>query len=584
MVSLKERLTEILITNKLLTEENLSLALKIQKEKGGQLSKILVQSNYIKEGDLVSALSEGLGMPIIDLSRFKIDPEVVKIISGDIAKHYQLIPISKMAKILTLAMADPLNIFAIDDVKALTGYDINPIIAKPKDIADTLNQYYPEVAYDAIEKILKGMSESKIEVIKAKKEEFLGESDLLRISQDAPAIKITNLILQGAIKEKASDILIEPLEKTMRVRFRIDGILREKEAPPKNLHASLVSRIKVISNLDISEHRLPQDGRFNLKVPAGSSEGAVPNYRLVDFRVSVLPSTFGEKVALRILDKSQATLDIDALGFNKESLQSLKKCASRPHGMILVCGPTGSGKTTTLYSVLKFIDRPQKNIITVEDPVEYQLKGINQVTVRPEVGLTFAAALRSILRQDPNIIMVGEIRDFDTVDIAIKSALTGHLVLSTLHTTTSAGSIVRLINMGVEPFLIASSVISILSQRLLRVVCAKCRQDYTLDQEAAKRLYIKTDKPLVFYRGKGCKDCFQTGYSGRSAIVEHLVLTSKIKELILSRAQEHKIKAQARLEGMCTLRETGLEKALTGVTSLEEVLRVTAPDEAETNG
>ncbi|MDD2653953.1 MAG: GspE/PulE family protein, partial [Candidatus Omnitrophica bacterium] len=399
--------------------------------------------------------------------------------------------------------------------------------------------------------------------------ESFNVEELARLTQEAPVIKFTEAILKQAIDAKASDILIEPMEKRLRIRFRIDGVLREIESPPKALQAPMVSRIKVISGLDIAEHRLPQDGRFKTKA----------DDREVDFRVSILPSTFGEKVALRILDKKMAMLDVNKLGFNNKALGDLKSCSKRPHGMILVTGPTGTGKTTTLYSILKYVDAPEINIITVEDPVEYDLPGINQVTAKVDIGLTFAATLRSMLRQDPDVIMVGEIRDFETVDIAIKAALTGHLVLSTIHTTTAPGTIVRLVNMGVEPFLIASSVICIVSQRLLRQICDKCKTSYEISEEMAKRLGASIpNKTTTFYRGKGCKFCFNSGYKGRVGIAETLVLTPKIKDLIFQRAEEHKIKEQAIKEGMITLRQDGIEKAIAGITSLEEVLRTTIAD------
>jgi type II secretory ATPase GspE/PulE/Tfp pilus assembly ATPase PilB-like protein len=379
------------------------------------------------------------------------------------------------------------------------------------------------------------------------------------------------MILEESVKKKSSDILIEPLDKKLRVRFRIDGILQEQKAPPKNMHASIVSRVKVISDLNIAEHRLPQDGRFKVKLAA----------REVDFRVSILPSSFGEKVAIRILDKSVGMLDIEKLGFSEDNIAKLKKVAHLPHGMILACGPTGCGKTTTLYSILKFVDSPEKNIVTVEDPVEYQLEGINQVNARPEIGLTFASSLRSILRQDPNIIMIGEIRDYETVDIAIKSALTGHLVLSTLHTTTAAGSVVRLVNMGVEPYLINSSLVCVLAQRLVRKICSYCKEEYEIKPGIINTSKLNSPgiKNPKFYRGKGCSHCFNMGYSGRTGIAEVLLLTAPIRGLILEQPQEHVIKQQARREGMRTLREDGLAAALRGLTTIEEVLRVTAPDE-----
>ncbi len=571
MLSLKDRLTEILINNKLITKEQLDQALSVQAVKGGKLSDIIVDLKFIKANELITSLSEGLGLPLIDLKRFKIDFDIVKIVPVDIARHYQIIPISKMGDTITLAMADPLNIFAIDHVRALTGFKINPIISSAQDVNQTIELSYPDTTKGIIDGLVKEMAVSSIELVREEKENAPSVQELDRVSHEAPVIKVTNMILEESIKKKSSDVLIEPFDKKLRIRFRIDGVLAEQKAVPKAMHASIVSRIKVMSELDIAEHRLPQDGRFKVKILG----------REVDFRVSILPSSYGEKVALRILDKTQANLDIKKLGFSEYALKTLDKVSLLPHGMILVCGPTGSGKTTTLYAVLKSVDSPDKNIVTVEDPVEFQLEGINQVTAKPEIGLTFAAALRSILRQDPNIIMIGEIRDYETVDIAIKSALTGHLVLSTLHTTTAAGAVVRLVNMGVEPYLINSSLVCVMAQRLVRKICPHCQEAYILKKEVAENL--KLDAPgsgkLQFYKGKGCQHCFNTGYSGRTVISEVLQLSSKIRELILASSQEQFIKQQARLEGMKTLREDGLEAALKGQTTIEEVIRVTAPDE-----
>lgn len=571
MASLKERLTELLVKNKLITPEQLERAIEVQKGKGGRLSDIIIDLKFIKENELILTLSEGLGLPLIDLRRFKIDYEISKIVPVEISRHYQIIPVSKMGDTITLAMADPLNIFAIDHVEALTGYKINPIIASSQDILQTIELSYPDATPGVIEDLVKEMSVTSIELIKEEKDALPSDQELSRISREAPVIQVTNMILEEAVKKKASDVLIEPFDKRLRVRFRIDGILQEEKAPPKKMHAFIVSRIKVMSDLDIAEHRLPQDGRFKIKLYK----------KEVDFRVSVLPSSLGEKVALRILDKSQAMLDIERLGFSLDTVLKLKKAARLPHGMILVCGPTGSGKTTTLYSVLKSVDSPEKNIVTVEDPVEYQLEGINQVTARPEIGLTFASALRSILRQDPNVIMIGEIRDYETVDIAIKSALTGHLVLSTLHTTTAAGAIARLINMGVEPYLINSSLICVVAQRLVRKICSYCKESYTVKKDIFDSLKLGADKmkKLEFFRAKGCSHCFNTGYSGRTGIAEVLLLTQSLRELILSGAQEHIIKSEARKEGMKTLREEGMDAVLKGLTTIEEVLRVTAADE-----
>ncbi|MFC1709870.1 GspE/PulE family protein, partial [Candidatus Omnitrophota bacterium] len=514
-------------------------------------------------------LSQGLGLPPISLSRFTVDPQVLKLIPKNTAKHYQIIPISKIGQTLTLAMADPLNIFAIDDVKTLTGYEINPIIAQQAEVLSAIEKYYDDSATQVIEDIIDDISDEKLELIKQDKESYLDDRELTKLTQETPVIRITDSLIERAIEMKASDLLIEPLERAMRTRVRIDGVLRNIESPPKHFLAPIISRIKVMADLNIAEHRLPQDGRFKVKI----------RDKEVDLRISILPSSFGEKVALRILDKSTATLDLDLLGFNVDALDVIKKCSRKPHGMILACGPTGSGKTTTLYSILKFVDSPADNIITVEDPVEYQLEGINQVSIREDIGLTFANSLRSILRQDPDTIMVGEIRDFDTVDIAIKSALTGHRVLSTIHTTTASGSIIRLINMGVEPFLISSSIICIIAQRLVRKICNYCKQSYDLSEALVSKLNLKKKGKIVFYKGKGCTKCLKAGYAGRTVLSEVFVLSTEIKELILERAQEHKLKNMARLEGMKTLRDDGLIKCMQGEITLEEVMRVTVPDE-----
>jgi len=572
-LSLKEKIIKIFVEEKRVKESDLEKALKTQREKGGSLSDILVDMGCISKNDLMVALSQELGIPPINLSRYKIDPNVVQLISKKIAKRYQIVPISKMGDTLVVAMVDPLNVFAIDDIKAITGYNISPIITADSDIKNAINQYYEESAYTAIEKIVGDMEEdADISMVEDRSAQDMSESaDLLRMTQDAPVVKITNLILAEGVNARASDILIEPLAHEVRVRFRVDGLLLDSKRPPKPLHNAIVSRLKVMSNLDIAERRLPQDGRFKVRL----------HNREVDFRISVLPSSKGEKVALRILDKSQAMLDLEKLGFDKKSLDEIRQGAMKPHGMILVCGPTGCGKTTTLYSVLEYVKSPEDNVITVEDPVEYVIEGLNQVTAKPDIGLTFAAALRSILRQDPDIIMIGEIRDFETVDIAIKAALTGHLVLSTLHTTTAAGSVTRLVNMGVEPFLITSSVILVAAQRLVRKVCPNCKEPYELDADIAQKYGIKAvaEKKVKLFRGKGCDVCHKTGYKGRVGLIEVLTLTPKIKALILENAQEYKISEQARLEGMVTLRESGITLALAGVTTMDEIVRVTVGDQ-----
>jgi len=581
MGSLKDRLKEILIRDKHISPEDLATALKQQEKTGGELSKILIKLKLIDEDILAQILSEGLGLPPINISRLKIEPEVLKIIPKTIADKYQIMPISLMGDQLTLAMADPLNIFIIDNVKALTGYTISPIIGRPKDISETIEKYYQEEEEEEIADptetfagIIKDIHDtSELELVKDGGAD--GRSSIEELTDEAPIIKLTDTIIQQAVLSHASDIFIEPMEKTMRVRYRIDGMIREIDRMAKVLHFPIVSRIKIISSLDISEHRLPQDGRFKTII-SGNKE--------VDFRVSVLPTAFGEKVVLRVLDQQGAVLNIDRLGFEEHSLERLKECSMEPHGLILACGPTGSGKTTTLYSILKYVDSPEKNIVTVEDPVEYQIKGMNQVNIKPAMGLTFPVSLRSILRQDPDIIMIGEIRDAETLDIAVKSALTGHLVLSSLHTTTAAGSITRMVNMGIEPFLICSSLLAIVAQRLLRKICTYCKESQEISQTVVDSMNLgnffpKGIKKFEIFQGKGCKRCLDSGYRGRVGITEVFIFTPKIRELVLARSSELKLKKAARGEGMRTMREDGFDKVVSGLTTLEEVLRITAPDE-----
>ncbi|MGB3114289.1 MAG: ATPase, T2SS/T4P/T4SS family, partial [Candidatus Omnitrophota bacterium] len=462
-----------------------------------------------------------------------------------------------------------LNVFAMDDLKAISKMEISPVIADEEDMREAIRKFYERSADEEITELVGDMESAHMETI-AGGEEEVSSQELLRITEEAPVVKLTNLILGRAVKERASDILIEPMETSSRVRYRIDGVLVERQTPPKKYHYAIISRIKVMSNLNIAERRLPQDGRFGIKVED----------RRIDFRVSVIPSSLGEKAALRILDKGQAMIDVEKLGFKEDAKKKIVEAAERPHGMILVCGPTGCGKTTTLYAILKYVDSPGKNLVTVEDPVEYQLKGINQVSINEDIGLTFAGCLRSILRQDPDVIMVGEIRDYSTVDIAIKSALTGHLVLSTLHTNTASGSIVRLVNMGVEPFLIAASTELIAAQRLVRKLCEECKEPYTPQKEVAQRynIFDKSGKIPVIYKPKGCNKCMNTGYRGRIGIIECIKITSAIKELLFRRAPENEIKKVARQEGMVTLRENGIQNVIEGLTSLEEVLRTTLED------
>jgi len=565
IMSLKDNLSRILLDGGIITEEQLKEALQEQRKKGGSLSRIIYKKGFADEKTLMACLSEQLNIPPINLSKFKISKEVIEIIPKTIAKKYSIIPISKMGKTLTIAMLDPLNVFATDDLKSATGYEIDPVIATEKDILNAIDQYYQE-SFD-MKEILKD-----IDIKESAEKKKVNLEKLLRETEEAPVVKMVNVVLAQAIKEKASDIHIEPEDKALRIRYRIDGILYERLSPPKKLQAAIISRIKIMSNLDIAERRLPQDGRMRI----------VLNNREIDFRVSILPIVFGEKAVLRILDKSSLTLDLGKLGFGEKELEIFTESISKPHGMILLTGPTGSGKTTTLYSALSKINSPTKNIITVEDPVEYQLKGINQVQARPDIGLTFAGGLRSILRQDPDIIMVGEIRDLETADIAIKSALTGHLVFSTLHTNDAPGAITRLIDMGIEPFLLSSSLIMVAAQRLMRKICENCKEEVNLQEKSKENFARILQEPiskisdLTIYKGKGCELCNNTGYKGRVAVVEILKIDDSIKQLIMDKATAGEIKETAVKGGMRTLQQGGISLIKNGTTTIEEVLRVTA--------
>jgi len=565
MASLKERIVQALLSRHLILQEQLDELLQIQQRQGGSLQKLLVERGLVSEEDLLSAVSQGLGIPPVSLSRMKLDPNLKGLISRELALQYEVVPVACIGQTLTVAMADPLNIFALDTLASMTGLSVNPLLATSKDLRDAIDLYYGVGVEETLKEMVRKAESESLEVVpEGKREDDESEPErLLRQTQEAPVVKFTDALLAKAVHVHASDILIEPREKTVRVRYRVDGVLQEGQAPPKHLHAAIVSRIKVISDLDIAERRLPQDGHFNFRVDG----------RAIDFRVSILPSTFGGNVCLRILDKGEIKLNIDSLGFDPGDLEKLKACARRPHGMILSTGPTGSGKTTTLYSLLKLIESPEKNLVTVEDPVEFELEGINQVNVRADIGLTFARALRSILRQDPDVIMVGEIRDGETADMAIKSALTGHLVLSTLHTNSAAGSVVRLVNMGTEPFLINSCLMVAVGQRLVRRICFTCREAYRPPKGLAAKLGLPEDVELA--KGVGCRACFNSGYAGREVIAEVLMLTPEVRDLILRRAPERDLQAAARKQGMKTLREHGLAKVVAQLTTLDEVFRTT---------
>ena len=567
-----DRVQEVLLKQGLISAEDIKKARKDVKS-GGSLMHALVRKQILDEAVLAGVIAQVSGYPVLSLVRLKIEEGFLKVIPRDVAVKYQVLPISILGSRLTLAMADPMNVFVVDSIQTLTGLTVAPAVARLNELQGVCDRIYGgEESSETFEDVLVDIQEDEnIELIKAEGKE--DRAGIEKISDDAPIIKLTDTIIQQSVAAKASDVFIEPLEHGVRIRYRVDGLIREIDRLPRNLLFPLVSRIKVISNLDISEHRLPQDGRFRT---------VIGGHHEVDFRVNVLPTIIGEKVCLRVLDKEGNVLDIEKLGFQPESLDQLKKCALRPYGMILSCGPTGSGKTTTLYSILKYVDSPEKNIVTVEDPVEYQMKGANQVNVKPHLGLTFATSLRSILRQDPNIIMIGEIRDTETLDIAVKAALTGHLVLSSLHTTTAAGSIIRMINMGIEPFLICSSLLAIIAQRLLRRVCTFCAEDYELSAEIIKTMglekYFPSGKGKLL-KAKGCKKCFNSGYKGRVGITEVLTISPRMKNMIMKNGGEIEIKKLSRMEGMVTMREDAMRKVIAGLTTLEEVLRITASDE-----
>jgi len=570
-VSLRDRLLQILIDGHVITGEQLEHALSIQKERGGRLSEILAAEGYITESELMVTLSEHLGIPPINLAKINIPENVVGLISKQLARFYQVVPISRMGNTLTVAMADPLNVFALDDLKLMTGMDVQPVISNPGDVAEKLQEIYTPTA--ELDTLLGDQRlAQEVEIAEQELEEEIDVEALVEATGDTSIIKIVNVILVQAIQEGASDVHIEPFEKETKVRYRIDGVLYERTAPPRHMHPALVSRIKIMANLDIAERRRPQDGRFRIKLMG----------REVDFRLSVLPVAFGEKAVMRSLDKSALMLDMADLGFNEEQLRRFRESIARPYGMILVTGPTGSGKTTTLYSALNEINKPDVNIVTIEDPVEYQLHGVNQIQTNAEIGLTFAAGLRSILRQDPDVVMVGEIRDSETADIAVKAALTGHLVLSTLHTNDAASAMTRLFDMGVEPFLISSSVLLVLAQRLVRRVCRHCKQEVEIDAEALQEAQVRWpegEPPPTFWQGKGCSICSGSGYAGRCSVVEVQRVTEEMRNLVIKHASAAEIKAAAIADGMWTMRMDAIDKATQGITTFEEVLRVTAPDE-----
>ncbi len=566
--NLSEKISEVLVSKGWVTKEKLNEAIKIQREKGGNLSKILVAKGLINENDLLVTFSQELNITPINLSKYKIDKELISLVPEKIARLYHVIPVSRIGNRMTVAMSDPLDIFALDDLKILTKYEIDPVIATDKDITEAIANYYG-VEVLSINKIMEGVKPEDVEVLGVEMEERFDVSTLAVESQKAPILKIVDMVISEALKRRASDIHIEPTETDLKIRYRIDGALHEFLRLPKANQAAVLTRLKIMSNMDITEWRLPQDGRFKVKM----------DEKEIDFRVSNLPTVYGEKVVLRVLDKSSIKVGPEKLGFLPRTLEEVKEAVSRPYGMFLVTGPTGSGKSTTLYSILNILNTPEKNIVTIEDPIEYELMGITQVQVKPEIGLTFANGLRAFLRQAPDIVMVGEIRDFETADIAIKASLTGQLLLSTLHTNDAPSAITRLIDMGVEPFLVASSLVFVCAQRLMKKVCDNCREPIQIPKEALDKLGYKPNGKETFYKGKGCAKCNNTGYYGRFAILEDLIIDDKIKEMILDRIHSDKIKDYAvREKGMLTLRSAALENLVLGKTTVEEVSRVTSEE------
>jgi type IV pilus assembly protein PilB len=570
---MSQRLGDLLVREKVITPEQLERALKAQRESGGttRLGSALVQLGYISDEEVTNFLSRQYGLPAINLQYFEIDPTVIKLIPEETAKRYQILPLSRVGAALTIAMADPTNVFAIDDIKFMTGFNIEPVVASEPAIAEAILKAYGDSAPEEnVDELLAAMGDEADVELQADQEE-IDLSELEKSADEAPVVKLVNIIMSDAVKRGASDIHIEPYEKEYRVRFRMDGVLQQIMSPPLKLKDAITSRIKIMAKMDISEKRLPQDGRIMLKMQLGGKK------KQLDFRVNCLPTLWGEKVVMRLLDKENLRLDMTKLGFEAESLAKYQRAVLKPYGMVLVTGPTGSGKTNTLYSSVSLLNKPDTNILTAEDPVEFQLHGVNQVQMKESIGLNFATALRSFLRQDPNVILVGEIRDFETAEIAIKAALTGHLVLSTLHTNGAPETISRLMNMGIEPFLVATAVHLICAQRLVRRICMECREEVPLPPQAKVEAGFTPDeaRTVKIFKGRGCNVCNNTGYKGRTGLYEVLEIDDEIRELILVGASAVELKKKGMERGMLTLRRSGLIKIKDGVTTLEEVARET---------
>ena len=568
MAQESDRLGELLVREELITPLQLQQAMEETRKSGGRLGAELAKLGFLEENELTAFLSKQYGVPAIDLREFDIDPETIALIPREVVRKHKVIPVNRTGSTLIVAMADPSNIFAVDDIKFLTGYNVEVVVGSEDAIEEAEEKYYnQQVNFDDV---MDDFGDDDVE-FDEEDEEDINVLDLEKSAGDAPVIKLVNLVLMDAIRKNASDIHCEPFERQFRIRYRIDGMLYEVMKPPVKLKHAITSRLKIMANLDIAERRLPQDGRIKMKLGKN---------REMDFRVSTLPTIWGEKVVLRLLDKSNLQLDMTKLGFEERTLEKFKEAIYQPYGMILITGPTGSGKTTTLYSVLSELNKSTTNISTAEDPVEYNLFGINQVQMHDDIGLNFSTCLRSFLRQDPDIILVGEIRDFETAEIGIKAALTGHLVLSTLHTNDAPSSISRLLNMGIEPFLVSSSVLMIGAQRLVRRVCQDCKETVEVTEQTLLDLGAKPEdiEEYEVCVGKGCRTCNNTGYKGRSACYEVMPMTEEIREFVLNGASTLEVKREAIRQGMKSLRQAALWKLRIGETTVEEIVRMTAPD------
>ncbi len=566
--TLKEKIIDTLIELKHISKADIDVALQLQKEKGISLDKAFIAKGLISEQELLILFVKELNIPPINLSKYKIDPGLREVIPERIARQYHIVPISELGNAITIAVADPFNIFAIDDLKNITGRDIDLTLSTDAEILQAIDRYYGVKGMADVSQVSKDIDIGDFEVVADQAAEGATNLDISE-SDQAPIIRMVNLIISEALKQRASDIHIEPALENVRVRYRIDGGLIEALTVPKSNQNAVMVRIKIMAGADITETRIPQDGRFKMRFFS----------KEVDFRVSILPTTFGEKVVMRILDRGNLSIGLDNLGFSEDTIAKFKEAVSKPFGMILVTGPTGSGKSTTLYSIINQLNTVDKNIITVEDPVEYLLEGLTQIQAKPDIGLTFAAGLRAILRQSPDIVMIGEIRDSETADIAIKASLTGQLVFSTLHTNDAAGALTRLVDMGTEPFLVASSLVMVCAQRLCRRICTKCQEPQKIPEHVLKELNYKIKPGTVFYHGKGCENCRQTGYRGRMGILEILMVDDTVRDMLIRGVATHEIKNYAIKEGgMVTLWEDALQKFSSGMTTLEEVLRVTSAE------